>query len=298
MQKQPPAAQRSPAAIAALAGRLLADVLPLGPSSQRAFQILRDCGGDLEKAAPMLCAPAAGAVDKDAGATGARRGADASRSPQAAAPGNKRPARGDASTVDADGAPATTAKRARPAARPVTPDTGLAPVAGPGAPKDASVSVVSPEASGELPEPRVKATPSVQLAPPPVEPLRARGGGAASTAHEAPARASPPEPATARLPDAASAGPLTVAAAATSSAGGPTQEACPSDVAACFPQPGAVVECIWTEGCTLEAPSKDLDVCVIETIGAPKRTKRRKRARDETEGWYAFASVPKTCLDV
>ena len=147
VQNQPPAAQRSPAAIAALAGRLLADELPLGPNSQRAFQILRDCGGDLEKAAPMLCAPAAGAVDKDAGATGARRGADAGRSPQAAAPGNKRSAGGDAFPVDADGAPARTAKKARPAARPVTPDAGLAPVAGPGAPMDASTSVVSPEVS-------------------------------------------------------------------------------------------------------------------------------------------------------
>ena len=181
VQKQPPAAQRSPAAIAALADRLLTDVLPLGPSSRRAFQILRDCAGDLEKAAPMLCAPAAGAVDKDAGATGARRGADAGAAMPPAAPGNKRPARGDASTVDADGAPATTAKKAKPAARPVTPDAGPAAVAGPGAPAEASASVVSPEASGELPAPRVEATPSVQLAPPPVEPLRALGDAAAST---------------------------------------------------------------------------------------------------------------------
>ena len=298
MQKQPPAAQRSPAAIAALADRLLTDVLPLGPCSQRALQILRDCGGDLEKAAPMLCAPAAGAVDKDAGATGERRGTDAGAAMPPAASSNKRSAQGDASTVDADCAPARTAKKARRPTRLVTPDAGLATVAGPGAPAEAPVSVVSPKASGELPAPRAEATSSVQLAPPPVEPLYARGDAAASTAHEAPARASPPEPATARLLCAASAGLPTPAAAATSSAGAPTQEECPSDVAARFPQPGAFVQCIWTDGYTLEAPPKDLDVCVIEIIGAPKRTKKRKRARDETEGWYAFASVPKTCLDV
>jgi len=110
--------------------------------------IAEECGDDEAAARRMLLARLRSRdVNQSGGAAGARRGADAGRSPQAAAPGNKRSAQGDASAGDAVGAPATTAKKAKPAARPVTPDAGLAAVAGPGAPAEASVSVVSPEVS-------------------------------------------------------------------------------------------------------------------------------------------------------
>jgi len=137
------------AQIVALAKRRLASpLLQPSPVAREVLELWVECHGDESKFAAKLRARAAGAVvDQDAGAAGARRGADASRSPQAAAPGKKRSAQGDASAADAVGAPATTAKKAKPAARPVTPDAGLAAVAGPGAPKDASVSVVSPEVS-------------------------------------------------------------------------------------------------------------------------------------------------------
>jgi len=137
------------AQIVALAKRRLASPLQPGPRSRENLELWVKCDGDPSRFAQELRARlrAAGAVDQDAGAAGARRGADAGRSPQAAAPGNKRSAQGDASAGDAVSAPATTAKKAKPAARPVTPDAGLAAVAGPGAPKDASVSVVSPEVS-------------------------------------------------------------------------------------------------------------------------------------------------------
>jgi len=136
------------AQIVALAERRLAStLLQPSPIAREVLELWVECHGDESKFAAKLRARAAGAVDQDAGAAGARRGADAGRSPEAAAPGNKRSASGDASAGDAVGAPATTAKKAKPAARPVTPDAGLAAVAGPGAPKDASVSVVSPEVS-------------------------------------------------------------------------------------------------------------------------------------------------------
>ena len=132
----------------ALAKRRLASPVQPGPKSRENLELWVKCDGDPSRFAQELRARLrAAAVDQDAGAAGARRGADAGRSPQAAAPGNKRSAQGDASAGDAVGAPATTAKKAKPAARPVTPDAGLAAVAGPGAPKDASVSVVSPEVS-------------------------------------------------------------------------------------------------------------------------------------------------------
>ena len=133
----------------ALAKRRLASPVQPGPKSRENLELWVKCDGDPSKFAQKLRARlrAAGAVDKDAGATGARRGADAGAAMPPAASSNKRSAQGDASAADAVGAPATTAKKAKPAARPVTPDAGLAAVAGPGAPAEASVSVVSPEVS-------------------------------------------------------------------------------------------------------------------------------------------------------
>ena len=127
--------------------RLASPLLQPSPVAREVLELWVECHGDESKFAAKLRARAAGAVDQDAGAAGARRGADAGAAMPPAAPGNKRSARGDASAGDAVGAPATTAKKAKPAARPVTPDAGLAAVAGPGAPNDASVSVVSPEVS-------------------------------------------------------------------------------------------------------------------------------------------------------
>jgi len=135
------------AQIVALAKRRLESaLLQPSPVAREVLELWVECHGDESKFAAKLRARAAGAVDQDTGAAGARRGAAGAAMPPAA-PGNKRSARGDASAGDAVGAPATTAKKAKPAARPVTPDAGLAAVAGPGAPNDASVSVVSPEVS-------------------------------------------------------------------------------------------------------------------------------------------------------
>ena len=115
------------------------------------YRITVRCGDDATAAHTMLLAHlrsrdanqsgGAAAADRDVGVDADRA---AARAP-VAAPGKRRPASGDETADDA--APTTAKKLKSGPPAPVTPDEAATAGADPGAPKDASAPVVSPEVS-------------------------------------------------------------------------------------------------------------------------------------------------------
>ena len=142
------------------------------------YGITMRCGDDAARAQTMLREYLNSRdANQSGGAAAADRGAivDAGRAARApaAAPGKKRSASGDETADDA--APTTAKKRNPGPSAPVTPDVAAAASADPGAPKDASAPVVSPEASsGSQALCSGDAAPTAAAPPPLVAPLLAK----------------------------------------------------------------------------------------------------------------------------